>query len=256
MKMAEELTAVILAGGPGSRFWPYNVVRQKAAFPIANVPLVRRLVEQVVHLGVERILVVTGHAPGSVRAALRGAPGEIRFVHQAQPTGTADAILLAAQGVEGDLLVLHGDMATHRENLRALIQIAAQEKTPATVLVQGLERESPRDWIVAHAHEGRLLGLEGHSRSGHLRLCGAYVLRPPALDYLRDNPGFMAQVPVGGMPPAEADAAQSLQMMLDEGQPVAAVTAFSYHVDVDKPWHILQANHLVIEEMRERLEED
>ncbi|RME53592.1 MAG: nucleotidyl transferase, partial [Caldilineae bacterium] len=33
-------------------------------------------------------------------------------------------------------------------------------------------------------------------------------------------------------------------------------TAFSYHVDVDKPWHILQANHLVIEEMRERLEED
>ena len=36
-------SAVILAAGRGERFWPYNVVRQKAAFPIANIPNIRRM---------------------------------------------------------------------------------------------------------------------------------------------------------------------------------------------------------------------
>ena len=53
-------TAILLAAGAGTRFWPYNVVRNKAAFPIANVPLVRRLAEDLVHLGVLCLVVVVG----------------------------------------------------------------------------------------------------------------------------------------------------------------------------------------------------
>ncbi|MEZ4560823.1 MAG: hypothetical protein R2854_31040 [Caldilineaceae bacterium] len=35
-------TAHVLAASPGgTKFWPYNVVRNKVAFPIANVPAVR-----------------------------------------------------------------------------------------------------------------------------------------------------------------------------------------------------------------------
>ncbi len=47
-------TAIILAAGAGTRFWPYNVVRQKAAFPIANVPAVRRLVDSLQGIGTPR----------------------------------------------------------------------------------------------------------------------------------------------------------------------------------------------------------
>src|SRR5690606_10043708 len=67
-----------------------------------------------------------------------------------------------------------------------------------------------------------------------------------ALDVLRDNPGIMHRVPVGGMPPLEGEIAQSLQMMVDEGHEVGVVEANDYLVDLDKPWHILEANtHLI-----------
>jgi bifunctional UDP-N-acetylglucosamine pyrophosphorylase/glucosamine-1-phosphate N-acetyltransferase len=56
------------------------------------------------------------------------------------------------------------------------------------------------------------------------------------------------------MPPVEAEIAQSLQMMIDERQTVLAVDAPGYHVDLDKPWHILEANHQVIADMCSRLE--
>ena len=66
-------SAVVLAAGQGSRIWPYGVVRQKAAFPIGNVPVVRRLVEDLAALGIERIVVVVGHGEASVRAGAAAA---------------------------------------------------------------------------------------------------------------------------------------------------------------------------------------
>jgi NDP-sugar pyrophosphorylase family protein len=84
-------SAVVLAAGLGSRIWPYGVVRQKAAFPIGNVPVVRRLVHNLVALGIERIVMVVGHGEPSVRAALRPCPINIEFMRQLQPIGSADA---------------------------------------------------------------------------------------------------------------------------------------------------------------------
>ena len=239
-------TAVILAAGAGTRFWPYNGVRQKAAFPIANVPLIRRLVEQLVALGMDRIVVVVGAGEASVRAALRCAPAEPVFVRQPAPAGTADAALHGLQGVDEPFLLLAGDVVTHPDNLAALMHRFQEERPLAAALIQPLGDESPRDWLVGHVAGERLAGVEGHARDGRHRLCGVYAMQPQAVAFLRDNPGIMDRVPVGGMPPLEAEIAQSMQMMIDEGHAVLAVETAGFFVDLDKPWHILEANERVI----------
>lgn len=239
-------SAIVLAAGAGSKFWPYSVVRQKAAFPIANVPAVRRLVDALASVGISRIAVVVGQGEPSVRAALRGASTEIAYVRQPSPEGTAPAALLAASVLAGDVLVVAGDVVTSRDNLSALLGRFAQEQPLAAALIQPLGDESPQSWIAAGCDGERLVGVEGHGREGTHRLCGAYVFRRAAMEYLADNPGVMIRVPVGGMPPREAEIAQSVQMMIDEGQSVLAVETVGYHVDLDKPWHILEATHRVI----------
>jgi NDP-sugar pyrophosphorylase family protein len=247
-------TAIILAAGSGTRFWPYGVVRNKVAFPIANVPAVRRLVEDLCHLGVTRFVVVVGSGEASVRAALRGCPGEIVYLQQGDPVGTAAAAYLGARDTDEDFLVAAGDAVTGRQNLNALLTRFAEERPPAAALIQPLGDERPQDWIVAHLDGDRLRGVEGHPRGGSHRLCAVFAFRAGAQSYLRDNPGVMTSVPVGGMPPLESEVAQSLQMMLDEGEPILAVPAPAYHVDLDKPWHILEANYRTIEAMSAQAE--
>jgi len=254
-------TAIILAAGSGIRFWPYSVVRNKVAFPICNVPVVRRLVDDLVQLGLSRIVVVVGQGEASVRAALRGAEGQIAYVRQPKPEGTAAAAWLGVSSLDehalaDGVLVVHGDLVTDRENLAALVDGSAAQRPMAAALVQTLGDEDPRDWIVAHLDGDLLRGVEGHARGGRYRLCGAYMFRPEALDCLRDNPGVMARVPVGGMPPLEAEIAQSLQILIDEGKGnVLAIEASGYHVDLDKPWHILEANHCLMNAMSASLQE-
>lgn len=249
-------TAIILAAGEGTKIWPYNVVRQKAAFPIANVPVIRRTIDVLSGLGVTRFIVVVGYGEGSVRAALRGVAASVVYVRQPRPDGTAAAVCLAAQGLDEDFLVVYGDVITDRQNLSALLDRFAQERLLAATLIQPLDQERPQDWLAAFTEEGYLRAIEGHSRDGHHRLCGIYAFQPQALGYLIDNPGLVVQVPVGGMPPIEAEVAQSLQMMIDEGETIATVETQGYCVDLDKPWHILEANHHVVEALSIELMQD
>src|SRR5687768_8375612 len=87
------ILAVLLAAGAGRKFWPYNEVRNKCAFPIGNVPAIRRLAEQLLQAGAGALVVVVGPRAGSVRAALAGlagpggAPAPVTFVEQPAPTG-------------------------------------------------------------------------------------------------------------------------------------------------------------------------
>lgn len=238
-------SAVILAAGAGTRFWPYNVVRNKCAFPIAGVPAVRRLADDLVALGISRLVVVTGAGEASVRAALRGVAAETVFVRQAHADGTAAAAYAGATGIDGDFLVLCGDIVTDRANLAALKERFERDRPLAAALVQPLGAESSLDWLIAFTGNGVLRGVEGHSRDGDRRFCGAYAMRSAALPFLRDNPGLV-RVGVGGMPPADAEIAQSLQMMVDDGETVATLDTPGFHVDLDKPWHILEASGLVI----------
>lgn len=254
------VTAILLAAGPGVRFWPYNGVRNKCAFPIANVPAIRRTVNSLAALGVEQLVVVTGPGEASVRHALHNAPITPHYVSQPTPAGTAAAALLGMQAAGGadaaqPFLIIHGDVVTAAENLARLLECFDQNNPLAAALIQPLGQEKPQDWLVAHVVGDLLRGVEGHPRGGAHRLAGAYVLDPRTLPYLQNNPGIMNRVPVGGMPPVESEIAQSVQMMLDEGAEILAVETPGYHVDLDKPWHILQANEQVIQAMSAALTE-
>ena len=249
--------AVILAAGPGAKLWPYNEVRNKCALPIGNVPLVRRLADDLAALGVNQIAVVVGARGASVRHALRGAAGVgvVASAAAGSPAGTAADALAGLGALDHDepIWVVYGDTLIARRNLAALAAAHEQGDALATVLVAPLGDDPPGDHILAHVEDGRLIGIEGHGREGQWRLAGAAILSPAATPYLRDNPGLVTRVPVGGMPPMEADLAQSLQMMVEEGETVAVVQATAgYCLDIDRPWQILAADaalrsHLVAE---------
>jgi NDP-sugar pyrophosphorylase family protein len=238
---------MILAAGRGHRMWPYDELRPKAILPILNQPLIGRLIDDLRAAGIQRTVVVVGHQGQRVRHALSGRD-EVAFVQQAVPNGTALAVLAALPLVEDDaFLVVHGDLLLDPADVRALIETFAQGESQIATLVHPLHREDSRDWICAGVQNALVTAVEGHPREGTFRLAGVHALHRAAVRYLQDNPGLVTQVPVGGMPPMEADLAASLQMALDDGVSIQAVIGSGPFVDLDKPWHILEANARAIE---------
>jgi bifunctional UDP-N-acetylglucosamine pyrophosphorylase/glucosamine-1-phosphate N-acetyltransferase len=249
-------TAIILAAGAGHKIFPYDTLRQKAALPIANVPLVRRLVDDLRMLGVSRFVVVVGHFAGQVREALAGVPN-VEFVTQPKPDGTATGVAFALPHVEDEtFLVVYGDVATSVENLKKVITTSLVNDAEAAVLVQPMGRRRAGDWICAEVSGDCVREFLGHPRDASHRVGGVFALRKSIAPYLECNPGIMRSVEVGDMPAPAAELEQSLQLLIEGGREVEAIETVGFHVDVDKPWHILEANHAVIADMAQRVDKD
>jgi bifunctional UDP-N-acetylglucosamine pyrophosphorylase/glucosamine-1-phosphate N-acetyltransferase len=261
--------AVLLAAGNGRKFWPYNEVRNKCAFPIANEPMIARLARQLREIGFSRLVVVVGAEEGSIRAALRPTGEEgLLFVRQpgGMTPGTATAAVAALEAAgaltaESSALVVYGDIVVSTEDLRRVRLLQEEKALPAVALCAPLNGDRPQDWIAAslgnpRAGNGHTVGkIEGHSRGGSHRLAGVFAFGPPAWPYLRAVPDCMTHVPVGGMPAAEAELAEAVATMADDGLDTALLEASRPCADVDKPWHILEATQVVLREMGEAFEE-
>lgn len=250
--------AIVLAAGDGKKMFPYDLTRQKCAIPVANEPIARRLVRQLQGAGVQRFILVTGHNAGQVREAVGDMDG-ISFVHQSQRDGTATATLLALREVSDaeEFIVAYGDVVLTQSDVVALLQAHRDGGAIATVLVQRLTPPlDSRDWLCTSVHGERITQVQGHPRGASHRLAGLFAFRKDAIPFLERNPGVMKSVPVGGMPPLEYELAQSLQMLLEAGKEVAAVETKGFVVDLDKPWHILEAAYYVVKELREQFPED
>ena len=257
-------TAIVLAAGLGRKVWPYGEFRQKCTIPVANKPIVRRVVEDLIEVGCQRIIVVVGHYAQQVQGALADIPNVV-FVTQHTPDGTASAVLAASAHLENEpYLVVYGDLVTAPENLRIIIDGFYSHDAEAAALVQPLGSEDASDWLCASIGredaDGKsvsiLTGIEGHPRGGSYRLCGVYAFGPTATPYLLRNPGIVTRVPVGGMPPPESEIAQSVQLMIDDGRTVLSIQTDEFFVDVDKPWHVLEANHRLVDYLAKRVTED
>ena len=257
-------TAIVLAAGLGRKVWPYGEFRQKCTIPVANKPIVRRVVENLLDAACKRIIVVVGHHAQQVRGALADIPNTV-FVTQHTLDGTASAVLTAHEHIEDQpYLVVYGDTVTTPDNLRNFIQEFRASGVEAAALVQALGDEDASDWLCAgigtaeveNRQVSKLNGIEGHPRGGSHRLCGVYAFRRSATPYLLRNPGIVTRVPVGGMPPPESEIAQSLQLMVDDGRTVLTVQTTDFFVDVDKPWHVLEANKRCVDYLTKQVTED
>ena len=107
------LEAVVMAAGDGRRMRPLTDRWPKPVLPIDGRPVIATLVRELASAGLERVTVVVGHLARQVETLLGDGSAfglEIRYAHQHEPLGSADAVRCAlAAGARPPLLVSAAD---------------------------------------------------------------------------------------------------------------------------------------------------
>jgi len=106
------MTAVILAGGMGTRLRPVVANRPKVLAPVRRRPFLAYLLDQLAAADLKYVVLSTGYMAEQVHAAFGNTYGRLQLVYsqETEPLGTAGALRLTMPLLKSDpVLVMNGD---------------------------------------------------------------------------------------------------------------------------------------------------
>ncbi len=238
------LKAVVLAAGEGRRLEPLTRRRPKPLLPVAGVPLIRRIAEQLRATNVGEICVVTGRGGGAIMEALKGLENlAVRQVVQERPLGTAHALLAAKNFIEreGRFLLIYGDIFLDDA---ALVNLTRWAASPYDGCILGVLREDPRRFGVLQEENGVLLGVREKPEdiSGSALVNGGVYLLPSEI--------LDAAERIGPSPRGEYELTDALLELVKRGRRLAVYKhTGGYWLDVGTLGNYMEANLLALSEL-------
>lgn len=178
-KNRQDLTGVpvvIMAGGEGTRLYPYTKILPKPLIPIGDTPIVERIINCFVAYGIDHYYMTVNYKKGMIKSYFSEQCPDyhIEYVEEEKPLGTAGGIRLIRERFEkpvfvtnSDALILanYGDIYDYHLNSHNKITIVSALKN--IVVPYG----------VLHAREnGEIIHLEEKPKHSYFVNTGMYVL--------------------------------------------------------------------------------
>jgi len=228
------LKAIILAAGEGSRMRPLTYARPKVMLPIANKPILEHLLIEASQAGIREFIFVVGYCDEQVRDYFgRGEKWGVNIVYcnQRKQLGTADALKMTKGLVDGNFLVMNGDIIVNQKDIKSLAS-----KSDNTLSV--IEVRDTTDLGMVELSKDRVVRIYEKVKNPPSRTAnaGLYLFTPDI---------FSAISMTSKSPRGEYEITDSLQLMIDKGHPVS-YQKINYWLDLSYPWNLLTANESLL----------
>ncbi|MCS6853118.1 MAG: nucleotidyltransferase family protein [Gemmataceae bacterium] len=180
----EETTALILAGGLGTRLRPVLTDRPKVLAPVAGRPFLEFLLDQLVSTGIRDVVLCVGYGGAAIEATFGACYGplRLRYSHEPQPLGTAGALAWARPLTRSDpVLVLNGDSYCELDPKAWGAWYTAS--APAASILATFQLDASRFGRVIFQPDGDIVRFEEKGASGPGWInAGRYLLSRTVLD--------------------------------------------------------------------------
>ncbi|MAF86158.1 MAG: glucose-1-phosphate thymidylyltransferase [Dehalococcoidales bacterium] len=228
------MKAIILAAGEGSRMRPLTYTRPKVMLPIANKPILEHLLIEVREAGIREFVFVVGYRDERVRGYFGGGDQwgvSIIYSNQRRQLGTADALRSVKNLVDGNFLVINGDVIVDQKDISQL-----SRRNSNTVGI--VEVENTRELGVIEVSGDRVVHIYEKVKkpTSHMANTGLYLFTLNIFDAISRT---------SKSPRGEYEITDSLQLMIDKGHPVS-YQEISHWLDLSYPWNLLLANESLL----------
>ena len=172
-------SAVILAAGESSRFWPLNG-KHKSLFYLAGKPIVWWNLKGIKDVGIKEVIIVQSPKK-DIEEELKNFPIEslkLKFVVQSKPLGTGDALFQAKKFLKNNFFVLNGDVVCSGEILREMLKKIKKEKGKS--VLAGQKTKTPQLFGMMKLEKDRILKIVEKPKKGKepsdIKVVGVYFL--------------------------------------------------------------------------------
>ena len=184
-----EVKAILVAGGHGSRLYPFTHYTQKTLLPLFNRPVIDYALGTIRRAGIKDITIISNQFIGQIAKHIgSGLPGErIHYVLEEKPEGVAKALSIARPHNEDcRLMIYFSDNITTLELKEYVDEFRAAELNPGCILLARKENQ-PQAFGVAKLDEnGTIIDIveKPEVPPSNLAIGGIYIFDERFWEYL------------------------------------------------------------------------
>lgn len=179
--LLKDVPVIVMAGGKGTRLYPYTKVLPKPLIPIGDIPIMERIINRFQEYGVHRFFATVNYRKNMIKSYFSDMEGNysIEYVEEDQPLGTAGSLHLIEEEFTKPVIVTNCDILV-RTDYDELYKYHCESGNEITIVSALKNIVVP--YGVIHAKEnGTIEEMEEKPKLSYFVNTGMYVLNPEAL---------------------------------------------------------------------------
>ena len=181
---------VVMAGGKGTRLYPYTKILPKPLIPIGDTPIVERIMNYYTEYGMNEFYMTVNYRKEMIRAYFSDGefPFSVKYVEEAIPLGTGGSLKLIEDKFDKPLFVTNCD-ALILADYHKIYDFHVNNGNVVTMVAAVKNITIP--YGVLHTREnGELVGMEEKPKLSHMVNTGMYVINPEVIDLIPNGRMF------------------------------------------------------------------
>ena len=182
-----DLPVVMMAGGLGTRLYPYTKILPKPLIPVGEIPIAERIINQFCQAGCNQFYLVVNHKKNMIKAYFNEIEKkyEIQYTDENIPLGTGGGISLLKGKINSTFILTNCDILVEADFYK-IYEFHKKQKNIITMICS-LKNFTIPYGVVNIAHDGSIDSLQEKPVISFFTNTGCYLVESKVIDEVELN---------------------------------------------------------------------
>lgn len=182
-----DLPVVMMAGGMGTRLYPYTKILPKPLIPIGEIPIAEHIINRFTPFGCKDIYLVVNYKKNMIKAYFNEVEKDynVYYVDEEKPLGTGGGLSLLRGKIDKTFILTNCDILI-QEDISKIYEYHRQNDNVIT-MVCALQNFQIPYGVVNLGEGGKIEKMEEKPSISFFTNTGCYIVEPEVLDSIKDD---------------------------------------------------------------------
>lgn len=186
-KNNENVRVVIMAGGLGTRLYPYTKILPKPLIPVGDTPIVEHIMNEFYQYGFNNFSLIVNHKKEMIKSYFsdNSYGYNIDFVDETVPMGTGGGLSLMGNKLASTFILSNCDILV-RDNFNTMLEEHRARRNSITMICSVKEFMIPYG-VVELDEDGKISNMKEKPSMSFLTNTGCYIVEPEVIHEIKEG---------------------------------------------------------------------